>query len=218
MIWFGFLGNVMSLIVFALQRRRKAEKRTPNTVGLLMCLAAADSLFLISNIFSRVLPTISKYIYLGEKLKWSLLIRSYSTIWASIFQGFATFLVFTVTLHIYFIVTDPAKAKMCTSRTTFLVPGILLFSISYNIPRFFELTVVSRCNECPNCIFLPTQTRTDLGENVYFQVIYTVIVKGAFIRTTPVISMAVLTGKLVQVSIKNKGVQNYRENLFAKIS
>ena len=142
MIWLGLLGNVMSFIVFALQRRQKAQKMTPNTVGLLMCLAAADSLFLISNIFSRVLPTISKYIYLGEKLKWSLLIRSYSTIWASIFQGFATFLVFVVTLHIYFIVTHPAKAKMCTSRTKFLVPGILLFSISYNIPRFFELTVV----------------------------------------------------------------------------
>ena len=80
-IVFGLSGNFLSLIVFEAQRRGKG----PATLGLLTCLAIADSLYLISNIFSRLLPTLSKYVYLGEQLLWSMEIRPYCTVWASIF-------------------------------------------------------------------------------------------------------------------------------------
>ena len=198
-IVFGLSGNFLSLIVFEAQRRGKG----PATLGLLTCLAIADSLYLISNIFSRLLPTLSKYVYLGEQLLWSMEIRPYCTVWASIFQAFSAFMVFFVTLHRYLIIAKPLQANiwMSKKKISVIVIGIFLFSIAFNIPRFFELHISWECNECLGNIHLPTQTRTELGENIYFQIIYNVIVKSVLIRMVPITSVIVLTIKLVQVSI-----------------
>ena len=70
LVSFGLSGNCISLIIFKIQRRRKG----PTTLVLLICLVVADSLYLTTNIFSRMLPTFSTYLYLGEKLKWFLYI------------------------------------------------------------------------------------------------------------------------------------------------
>ena len=135
----GFSGNFVSLLVFEIQRRNKGSK----TLGLLICLAVADSLFLSSNIFSHMLPTISKYVYLGQELAWSIHIRPYFTAMASIFQAFAAYMVFAVTLHRYLIITKPLVANIWMSgrKMAAMVLGLFLFSVGFNIPRFFELHV-----------------------------------------------------------------------------
>ena len=139
LITFGLVGNFISLLVFHVQRRKNGSK----TLGLLICLAIADSLYLITNIFSRIFPTISKYIYLGKKLTWSLHFRPYFTVLAATFQAFAVYMVFAVTLHRYLIVTKPLIANiwMTGKNTISMVLGLFLFSIVLNIPRFFELHV-----------------------------------------------------------------------------
>ena len=198
----GLSGNVVSLFVFEIQRRNKGSK----TLGLLICLAIADSLFLSSNIFSRMLPTISKYVYLGEELAWSIYVRPTFTALASIFQAFAAYMVFAVTLHRYLIITNPLKVNIWLSgrKTAGLVLGLLLFSIIFNIPRFFELHVVSKCNEClgENGVYLPTQRRTELGENTYFNIIYTIVLRTIFRGLIPILSVTILTKKLVKVSLE----------------
>ena len=197
----GFSGNVTSLVVFEIQRRNKGSK----TLSLLICLATADSLYLFTNIFSRMLPTISKYIYLGEELTWAIYVKPYFTALASIFQAFAAYMVFAVTLHRYLIITKPLKANIWMSgrKVVGLVVGLLLFSIAFNIPRFFELHVVWKCNEClgENGVYLPTQRRTELGENIYFNIIYTIILRTILRGLVPILTVIILTKKLVKVSL-----------------
>ncbi len=193
---FGFTGNMLSALVFEIQRRRKGSK----TLILLICLAIADSLYLLSNIFSRLLPTISKYVYLGQHLAWSLHVRPTFTALASIFQAFAAYMVFAVTLHKYLIITKPLQLTVWTSsrKVAGLVIFLLLFSIAFNIPRFFELHVVTKCNECLG-VDLPTQRRTELGQNVYFNFIYTIALRTIFRGLIPVVTVVVVTRKLVKV-------------------
>ena len=69
---FGIFGDSLSVIVFIKQRRKKTS---PNTTAMLICLAAADNLFLATSIFSRLLPTLSTYVFLGQKLSWSIHFR-----------------------------------------------------------------------------------------------------------------------------------------------
>lgn len=199
-IVFGLSGNLVSLFVFDIQRRRKGSK----TLILLICLAVADSLFLTSNVFSRTLPTISKYIYLGEELAWSIYVRPYFTALSSIFQAFASYMVVAVTLHRYVIITKPLKANIWMSgrKTAGLVIGLALFAIVFNIPRFFELHVVLMCNEClgENGVYLPTQRRTELGENTIFNIVYTIILWSIFRGLIPIVTVLILTRKLVKVS------------------
>ena len=133
MIGLGLLGNVLTLLVFTIQKRERRNNKS-STTDFLICLAIADSLYLITNIFSRVLPTMSKYIYFGEKLTWSLQIRTYSTVWAGVSQGFAALMVLAVTLQIYLTTTELFKANTLTSKKKFLFAGILLFSVLYKPP------------------------------------------------------------------------------------
>ncbi len=195
----GIFGNVLSFCVFEIQRRRKGSK----TLVLLMCLAFADTLYLLSNIFSRMLPTISKYVYLGEELAWSIHIRPYWTALASIFQAFASYMVLAVTLHRYVIVAKPLKANLWMNKrnTAALVLGLFLFSVAFNIPRFFELHVECRCNECLG-VYLPTQRRTELGENIYFNIIYTIVLRTILRGLIPVVTVVALTRGLVKVSAR----------------
>ena len=194
---FGLSGNVLSLIVFEIQRQRKGSK----TLVLLICLAIADSLYLLSSIFSRMLPTLSKYVYLGEQLYWSMEVKSYSTAFASIFQAFAAYMVLAVTFHRYLIVTKPLQVHIWMSgkNTTCLILGVLTFSVAFNIPRFFELTVVGKCNECLG-IDLPVQVRTELGENDYFNIFYTIVIRTICRGIIPIIAVGIFTRKLTKVS------------------
>ncbi len=97
LIALGTLGNLISLKDFLVQIRRKGRR----SLVLLIALAVADSLYLFSSIFSRILPTISKYVFIGEHLSWSIYIRPYATVIASMFQIFASYMVLSVTLQRY---------------------------------------------------------------------------------------------------------------------
>ena len=200
LLLFGFSGNFLSLIVFEIQRRRNG----PTTLGLLICLAVSDNLYLLSNIFSRLLPTLSQYIFLGEQLLWATEIRPYSTVCAGICQAFSACMLGIVTLHRYLIITKPIKANiwMSTKKAACLVIAAFLLSIVLHIPRFFELHIVWDCVECrgDGGVYLPTQVRTDLGEHIYFQIIYNIIINSGVIMMVPIVLVVVLTTKLVQVS------------------
>ena len=200
LIIFGFSGNVLSLIVFEIQRRRKGLR----TLALLICLAVADNIYLVSNIFSRLLPTLSQYIFLGEELLWAMEIRPYAIASAGICQALSAFMLGIVTLHRYLIVTKPITANMWMSgrRIIYLLIAAILLSIVLHIPRFFELGISWQCSEClgDGGVYIPAQVRTDLGEQIYFQIFYNILVKGIILMMVPILSVTFLTRKLVQVS------------------
>ena len=196
---FGVLGNVICVTVFLLQLKGKHGR----SLILLIALAVADTLYLLSSIFSRLLPTMSKYVFSGEYLDWSIYIRPYATAIASILQGFASYMVLSVTLQRYVLVAKPLKTRLwlSTRKLAFLIVGPLLLSIGYNIPRFFELHVEIKCNEClgEDGVLLPTQLRTKLGLNLYFNIGYTIVVRTILKGVIPITGVTVLTYKLILV-------------------
>ncbi len=197
LIGFGVLGNLISLTVFLIQLSRKDGR----SLILLIALSVADSLYLLSSVFSRLLPTTSKYIYLGQYLEWSIHIRPYATAIASILQAFASYMVLSVTMQRYILIKTPLQSGrwLSTGKIAFLILGPLMLSIGFNIPRFFELHVQEKCNECLG-VYLPTQRRTKLGENLYFNIVYTIILRTILKGVIPVVGVTVLTYRLISVS------------------
>ena len=128
----GLSGNFISLLVFEIQRGNKGSK----TLGLLICFAVADSLFLSSNISVACYQQFQSMFIWARELAWSIHIRPYFTAMASIFQAFAAYMVFAVTLHRYLIITKPLVANIWMSgrKMAAMVLGLFLFSIGFNIP------------------------------------------------------------------------------------
>ena len=79
------------------------------------------------------------------------------------------------------------------------VGGVALFSVAFSIVRFFELYVVTKCKVCLGVV-MPIQTRTDLGKELYFNIIYNIILRTIFRGMVPIIGVAVMTKKLSAVS------------------
>ena len=194
---FGTLGNLISLFVFVKQRNEKSSR----TIALLICLTVADSLYLLSSIFTRLLPTISTYVYIGEKLSWAIYARPYATTVSSMLQTFASYMLLLVTIQRFILVTKPITFTLYLSheRLLYIILGIILFSIGLNFIRFFELEVEVVCSDCLGAV-LPLQTRTDLGMNIYFNIFYTIILRIIFRGLIPVITVSVLTRKISVVS------------------
>ena len=141
-LFLGISGNSISFLVFIKQRNSKTSK----TTTLLICLAVADNLFLASNIFTRLLPTLCTYIYKGEQLSWSIHLRPYATAIASILQTFASYMVLIVTLQRYVMVTKPINymSVLSNRRINSILLATGLFSIGFNFIRFYELHVVTK--------------------------------------------------------------------------
>ena len=79
------------------------------------------------------------------------------------------------------------------------VVGVALFSVAFNTVRFFELHIVTKCKVCLGVV-MPYQTRTDLGKELYFNIVYTIILRTIFRGMVPIIGVAVMTKKLSVVS------------------
>ena len=195
---FGIFGNSLSVIVFIIQSRKKTSSKT---TAMLIFLAAADNLFLASSIFTRLLPTLSTYVFLGQKLSWSVHFRPYATAIASMAQTFASYMVLIVTLQRYIMITKPIAylSVLSNGKMHCAVGGVALFSVAFSIVRFFELHVVTKCKVCLGVV-MPIQTRTDLGKELYFNIVYNIILRTIFRGMVPIIGVAIMTKKLSAVS------------------
>ena len=195
---FGIFGNSLSVVVFIKQSRKKTSSKT---TAMLICFAAADTLFLASSIFTRLLPTLSTYVFLGKTLSWSIHFRPYATAIASMLQTFASYMVLLVTLQRYILITKPIAylSVLSNGKMYCAVGGVALFSVAFSIVRFFELHVVTKCKVCLGVV-IPIQARTDLGKELYFNIVYNIILRTIFRGMVPIIGVAVMTKKLSAVS------------------
>ena len=193
---FGMLGNSLAIVVFVKQSSEKNSK----TNTLIICLAVGDNLFLLSSIFTRLLPTVSTLWFLGQKLSWSIYFRPYATSVASMAQTFASYMVLLVTLQRYIMITRPIKyqSHLSNGRIICAVVVVALFSVGFSVVRIFELHVVTQCTNCLGSA-IPVQTRTELGRALYFNIIYTIILRIIFRGMIPIIGVAVMTRKLSMV-------------------
>jgi len=142
---FGLLGNATSFVVFCRQHKSDAAA---SAVLLFQCMAVTDSLLLLVAIAVYVLPAV--YPYTGH------LQIDYETfdyivyVWppAMIFHTVTVWLTVLVSVNRYSAVCRAVEEFGTTTkqlrRTRIQIVVVIILSLLYNVPRFFEHQVSFR--------------------------------------------------------------------------
>ncbi len=194
----GIFGNLLSIAVFVKQRKTKSSR----TLYLLIYLAFADTLYLIAGVGSRLLPTIATYIFDGQHMQWAIYASPYTLAFASVCQCFATYVLVLVVIQRYLIIAKPFKGGLHLTHRRIICSILFcaIFSICFNIPRLYEREVLVQCGKCVP-IAMPVRVFTEMGENIYFNIIYSIGLRLIFRGIIPVSTVVLLTRKLIKASI-----------------
>ncbi len=124
---FGFVGNALSIYVLLRPTLRGIFS------NILMGLASFDAFFLICAIVTFGLPTVSDWY--EKNIFLTIMPVSYGlTHTARVGSVFATL---SVTLERFFAIVFPFKDVDVVKR--WLIPATVTFTVTYNIPKFFEV-------------------------------------------------------------------------------
>lgn len=190
---FGFAGNTVSTVVLS---RDKSKTATP---FLLVSLEVADTLFLMTVFALRVLTSIQTFgvhvpglesaiPYLGKYIYPCALMTETGTIYLTIL----------VTLNRYISVCHPYKAtNLCSVHFARRHVGLVcLFSVVFNLPRFFEYEITENPVE--------TMRQTWLYENPVYKVVYRNLFYFVVMFLVPLASLTFLNRKLIKALRKTK--------------
>lgn len=138
---FGLIGNIISMIILSRPQMRSSINY------LLIGLARYDTFLIITSILLFGLPTIYPYSGYMSYYYFQIYPRLSPITYpiGMIAQTASVYMTFIVTLERYIAVCHPLKARaLCTygrAKHYFIV--CIIFSVLYNIPRFWEVGVVS---------------------------------------------------------------------------
>lgn len=197
--FFGILGNIISMIILSRPQMRSSINY------LLIGLARIDIALILTSILLFGLTGI--YPYTGAMFTYYFYVYPHivPVVYplASMVQTASVYLTLTVSLERFVAVCHPLRARsLCTcGRAKLYVVGIMIFSVVYNLPKFFEATIQSEWYPDENitvyCV-KPTEFRqNDLYVRIYIHWCYLI-----FIYLLPFISLAILNGCIYrQVSL-----------------
>ena len=140
----GTIGVIFNMVAIALlQTKDLAVNRFNN---LVVCLAIADNVFLLTSIFSHVGHAFGFQIqqsYIHQKMYISLVYP-----WRAISMCCSTYITVALALDRYHAVSNPSKYRASLRSFTHPIVNILqctlpilFISILFNVPRFFDLTI-----------------------------------------------------------------------------
>ncbi|KAK3086740.1 hypothetical protein FSP39_022705 [Pinctada imbricata] len=191
---YGIAGNIMSIIVLRHRMMRNS------TSYYLISLAVYDIGVLLSMSLFLAIPTIYlekghladyyyAYMHMHPFCYPLALLAQTGTIYTTV--GF--------TSERYIAVCHPLKApNRCTkSRTKRVIILILIFSVVYNIPRFFEFKTVFNWDEQTNSS-LPGIGLTELGKNNRFKLVYFIYMSPLVMFVLPFLIIFVLNIQLMR--------------------
>ena len=198
---FGFAGNSLSMMCLL---KDKSKTATP---FLLCSLEVADTLFLVTVLILRVLTSLHMFTdwfpalvgafpYLGKYIYPCALMAGTGTVYLTIL----------VTVNRYIMVCRPYEASdlcsMAHARKHVIL--VVLFSIAYNIPRFFEYVIL----EVPDGMD-PNKTvmaliPSPMEENKIYQVVYKNILYFVVMFLVPLVTLIILNYKLIKALRKTK--------------
>lgn len=197
---FGFCGNSLSMVCLS---RDKSKTATP---FLLISLEIADTFFLVTVLILRVLTSIHTY---TESMPALIKVFPYMAKFvfpcALISETATIYLTILVTVNRYVSVCRPYEASNLCSihHARKHVVLISLFSILYNIPRFFEFDVYYELDHVKNVTMLVSRN-TDMGESKIYQIFYGNILYFLVMFLQPLATLIVLNYKLIVALRKTK--------------
>ena len=205
----GIVGNTTS--VFVLWK----HKTDSATIFLLQALCIADSVLLVTSLSMYTFPAL----YLrGENLEQrqeNLFFVNTTFIWpVGMMAHTATiWLTVLVTINRYCSICRPLSSgpKNAIKNSQIQVLIVLLLSVVYNIPRFFEHHPVGQQqdNHTDNNSSTGLEPTLLGGEKLY-QIIYSNILYFAFMYIVPLLSLIVLNWKLIKAL---KDIRKRKETL-----
>ena len=188
---FGFTGNTLSMICLW---RDKSKTATP---FLLVSLEVADTLFLVTVLLLRVITSIHTFTgwfipimhifpYFGAYIYPCALIAETATV----------YLTLLVTVNRYISVCRPYEASSLCSvqHARRHVVLVCLFSIIYNLPRFFEYQVVLIIEDTRSHL---RPVVTDLGKNPIYNIVYSNALYFIVMFLIPLVLLILLNYKLI---------------------
>ena len=186
---FGFVGNAISITVL----RKDRDKRN-TTFWLLQALAVADTSYLFTSVFIYTLQTITDSTNWCPGLKTTFpYILPYVWPCASITQTITVWIILLITIHRYIAISRPLTARtMNPKKIKVAAIMIYIFAVLYNLSAFFERKVIL----CENGQV--HKTRTWLGNNQTYFVIYHIIMHSLFKTVGPLLVLVILTFGLVR--------------------
>ncbi|XP_040565534.1 FMRFamide receptor [Lepeophtheirus salmonis] len=131
---FGIIGNILSAIVLF---RSKSEKKSFRV--LLIGLSFYDTLYIIMSLMLFGLPEV--WIWYRNHIMMVLLPISYGL--GHVARVGSVYVTVAVTLERYFAIVYPVRNFNCKS---YFLTIISIFTVLYNIPKFFELRITHGTN------------------------------------------------------------------------
>ena len=185
----GLIGNITSCVVLWMHKMESA------TIFLLQVLAIVDSLLLVTSFFGYSLPPV--YNYTGTMQGYY---HSYEYIRKYIWPP--SLIAHTATIWLTVLVTFNRHQAVCEPigpMRTYAVPMariqvifVLIFSILYNIPRFFEHQTLQ------TVVVDNVTTSYNLGDNKAYQVIYSNVIYYPVMYILPLSILTYLNVKLIK--------------------
>ena len=194
----SFVGNIINFVTWT----KITQKKGWNSSTILMqYLAVADFIGQIPVIFVVSLPNIA--FQTGVLVRYFCQVSAYLTrfLWPFASMGnFATvWLTTLITIHRFGVLCKPFSRitqTMTTVKSTFIqAGGILLFSVIYNAPRFFEYDIVEiELTDGSMCkIPVPTEFRQTNAYQVYHMTIcHLIVVNGVPLMVSLVLTIEIL--------------------------
>ncbi|XP_053987232.1 FMRFamide receptor-like [Hylaeus volcanicus] len=171
---FGIFGNAISMIILS----RPQMKSSINY--LLIGLARCDTMLIVISMLIYGLPAIYPYTGLLFDYKFIVYPKIVRFLYplSCIAQIATVYLTLTVTLERYIAVCHPLKARsFCTyGRAQLAVLIIVVFSLIYNLPKFWEIVTYTevhwKYNVTVYCLYPAELRRNDLYVTLYVHWMY----------------------------------------------
>ena len=196
----GLVGNIIAWIVLLRQRPRLT------TTVLLMGLAVADNLFLITTILTHSLRYINlysdgKYLVSFAEIFPYIFITVYPSVY--FIRMVDTWLIVLLTVDRFIAVYRPLHAQgLCTLPKAYRNMAILVFiSLLFSLPRFFEYKLTDTGYKFAS---------TDLNKSMSYMVIYKIILFILIMYIIPTLLLVILNTKLL---LTLRRAETYRASL-----
>lgn len=206
---FGMSGNIVSIIVLG---RDRTIRRT--TGFLLQMLALADTVYLTTCLFFQTLNTIDKHTnWIPELSRGFPYMEPYVWPCASVAQTSAVWLVVVVTADRYIAICRPLHAPQYStiSRIRKAVVTVWVFSILYNLPRFFERDIVHEFNNVTNATSIEV-VKSPLRRNEEYVLVYKTISFFIVRFFLPLTFLAFFNTKLIQAIKESQKISCNRDS------